>query len=77
MGVGVEEIGNYAFQYCSSLTEVYYKGTASEWGAISIDSWGNTDLTNATRYYYVENEADVPTDGNYWHYVSGVPPKWE
>ena len=44
-------------------------GTADEWSAISIESYNNTYLTSATRYYYIENEADVPTDGgNYWHY---------
>ncbi len=64
----VTSIRRYAFYNCDSLTSVYYKGTSSEWSSISIESF-NEDLTNATRYYYVENEADVPTDGgNYWHY---------
>ena len=64
----VTSIGNSAFYNCDSLKSVYYKGTSSEWSSISIDSF-NADLTNATRYYYIENEADVPTDGgNYWHY---------
>ncbi|MBQ8427738.1 MAG: leucine-rich repeat domain-containing protein, partial [Clostridia bacterium] len=77
IGDSVTSIGYAVFHGCSGLTKVYYQGTASEWGAISIDSY-NTPLTNATRYYYVENEADVPTDGgNYWHYVDGVPTKWE
>ncbi len=64
----VTTIGDYAFSGCSSLTSVYYKGTADDWSNISIGSW-NSYLTDATRYYYVENEADVPTDGGkYWHY---------
>ncbi|MBR2336724.1 MAG: leucine-rich repeat domain-containing protein, partial [Clostridia bacterium] len=76
IGDGVTSIGYDAFYDCYSLTSVYYKGTSSEWSSISIDS-GNSKLTNATRYYYIENEADVPTDGgNYWHYVDGVPTKW-
>ncbi|MBR2336532.1 MAG: leucine-rich repeat domain-containing protein, partial [Clostridia bacterium] len=68
IGDGVTSIGYKAFYDCTSLTSVYYKGTSSEWRSISIDPY-NEDLTNATRYYYIENEADVPTGGgNYWHY---------
>ena len=61
----VTSIGAYAFYGCSSLTSVYYKGTASEWSKISIGSY-NTNLTNATRYYY--SETKPTTSGNYWHY---------
>jgi hypothetical protein len=57
---------------------VYYKGTVETWAQISIDSYDNSCLTNATRYYYIENEADVPTDGgNYWHYdTNGAIAVW-
>ena len=66
-------IGYKEFFSCTSLTNVYYGGTADEWNDISIDSF-NSNLENATRYYYSENE---PTeDGNYWHYVDGVPIIW-
>ena len=76
IGDSVTRIGNSAFYYCSNLTSVYYKGTASDWVDISIESY-NEDLTGATRYYYIENEADLPSDnGNYWHYVDGVPTIW-
>ena len=62
----VTDIGYYAFAN-TSLTSIYYGGTATEWGSVSIGI--NAWTTNATRYYYVENQADVPTDGgNYWHY---------
>ncbi|MBQ9729930.1 MAG: hypothetical protein IJV80_03860, partial [Clostridia bacterium] len=75
-GDSVEYIGSSAFQGCSKLTSVYYKGTASDWLNIEF-GWYNEKLTSATRYYYIENEADVPTDGgNYWHYVDGVPTAW-
>ena len=68
IGDSVTSIGDYAFDGCRSLTEVYYKGTVSDWENISI-GYSNSDLTNATRYYYIENEEDVPTDGGkYWHY---------
>ena len=65
------------FDNCSKLTSVYYGGTAEDWAKISIDSYYNAGLTSATRYYYVENESDLPDDdGNYWHYVDGVPTVW-
>ena len=76
IGDNVQSIGDYAFYDCSSLRNVCYKGTASEWAEISIGSY-NTSLTNATIYYYIENEADLPNDGgNYWHYVDGEPKPW-
>ena len=36
-----------AFGGCTSLTDVYYTGTASDWAKITIEE-GNEDLTNAT-----------------------------
>ena len=70
----VTSIGSSAFYDCYRLTSVYYKGTSEEWGKISIWSY-NDKLKNATLYYYSETE---PTEsGNYWHYVNGVPTKWE
>ena len=72
----VTSIGNGAFYDCSSLESVYYKGTEEDWNEISIED--NDELTNATRYYYIENQEDLPTDGgNYWHYdENGLPMKW-
>ncbi len=62
----VTSIGKEAFAACHDLTSVYYKGDATEWSAISISSVYNSDLQNATRYYYCES---APTRiGNYWHY---------
>ena len=74
IGDGVTSIGDYAFNGCSSLNTAYYNGTADEWGDISIH-YGNDSLKNATRYYYSESEPTVV--GNFWHYVDGVPTKWE
>ena len=64
----VTTIGESAFEYCSNLTIIYYEGTSDEWEDISISDY-NRYLINVTKYYYIENEADVPTDdGKYWHY---------
>ena len=47
---GVTFIGGYAFDDCSSLKTVFYKGTAAQWGKISIGS-DNGYLTSATKIY--------------------------
>ncbi|MCH5163555.1 MAG: leucine-rich repeat protein [Clostridiales bacterium] len=77
----VESIGYFAFQNCYNLEIIFYKGTADEWGSISISS-GNYNLTAATTiYYYSEIEPSVGKkgkyDGNYWHYdENGEPAIW-
>ena len=72
IGNNATSIPSYAFDDCSGLTSVYYKGTAAGWASISIGS-SNSKLTNATRYYYSEEEPPANSDGtdydgNYWHY---------
>ena len=71
----VTSIGAWAFYGCDGLTSVYYTGTPETWEEIAISGF-NFSLTGATRYYYIENEADVPQDGgNYWHYdTDGATP---
>lgn len=69
----VTKITSYAFYKCPSLSTVYYKGTAEEWGAITIGKSGN-DISTAAIYYYSENPP--AEEGDFWHYVSGVPTKW-
>ena len=73
IGNGVTSIGYEVFYNCSGLKTVYYKGTAEQWGNISIGS-GSSDLTGATRYYY--SESKPAESGNYWHYVDGEIVIW-
>ncbi|MBQ1942061.1 MAG: hypothetical protein II368_00235, partial [Clostridia bacterium] len=64
---------------CSSLTHVYYGGTESDWGNISIDSY-NTSLTTAIRYYYSEERPTIVmvVEGMWWHYdEEGNPVIWK
>ena len=69
----VTSIGGNAFSGCSGLVAVYYEGTASSWDSIATSN-GNTNLTDAARYYYSEIQ---PTQtGNWWHREDGVPVAW-
>lgn len=47
----VKTVGENAFYKCTSLTDVYYTGSEEEWKKISINSTGNTPLTNANIHY--------------------------
>ena len=69
----VTSIEDSAFYDCRNLTSVYYTGTEKAWTNITVDTYGNEPLTNATRYYYSESEPALNADGtaydgNYWHY---------
>ena len=53
-----ESIGNYAFYYCESITNVYYAGDINDWVNINFDS------NYANPLYYAENlylEGDIST----------------
>ena len=70
----VTSIGDRAFAECYTLEAVYYRGTATQWQAVTIGSAPFVSTT--TVYYYSESQ---PTDtGNYWHFdTDGVTPiKW-
>ena len=69
----VTSIGFGAFEGCTTLASVYFTGTAEDWNNIYISLY-NSPLTDATIYYYSESQ---PTEeGDYWHYVDGVPTVW-
>lgn len=71
----VTTIGLNAFDGCTNLKTVYYSGTEDDWANITIGS-SNKALTNATRYYYSENQPTIT--GNYWHYdENGNPVMWQ
>ena len=71
----VTNIGDYAFDRCYDLTNVYYTGTEEEYDAITINS-GNTQLSEATVYYFSDSEPQA--NGNYWYYdENGKVKIWE
>ena len=49
----VKNIKNGAFYGCTALADVYYAGTKEEWGSISIVSYYNDCLIDATKHYEV------------------------
>ena len=65
--VSVKTIGGEAFANCSKLKDVYYGGTKTEWGKISIGN-GNDCLLNANIHYKDSPQTglvgDVDGDGN-------------
>lgn len=73
IGTGVERIEWLVFEDCVSLEKIYYTGSESQWNSV-IMKYGNTNLENATCYFYCEEEPT--TEGNRWHYADGVPTEW-
>ena len=55
----LSSIGSWAFYRCYRLVNVYYLGSESDWSGININSSGNTDLTNANRYYITFDDGEV------------------
>lgn len=56
----VSNIGEYVFDGCQNLTNVYYTGTESDWNNIYI-SYGNNYLNNAARIYITETTKETKT----------------
>ncbi len=67
-------IDPHTFKDCNSLKEVYYNGTSKEWNNIMIED-SDLNLTSTEIYYYSEKKPII--SGKYWHYVDGVPTKWD
>ena len=51
IGDSVTSIGDYAFADCAGLENIYYRGTASQWKAISKGSYWNYDTGSYTMTY--------------------------
>ena len=79
----ITTIGESALTRCYALSTVYYCGTATEWKEVecNIGATSNENLDSATKCFYSEippalNNEGTAYNGNYWHYVDGVPTVW-
>jgi len=62
----------WAFYGCSAIANVFYRGNATEWAAITFGS-GNSPVQYGPVSYFSETDPSAP---GYWHYVAGVPTVW-
>jgi hypothetical protein len=76
--VSVKEIRAYPFRGCDSLTHVFFEGSSFSEFIEKIQDLAEVyreELESDPIYYYSET---APTgEGNYWHYVDGIPTPWE
>lgn len=65
-------IEEWAFEECT-VESVFFEGTTEQWSSVEIEG-DNAGLDVAVVYFYT----DIPPadDGNYWHYVNGIPTVW-
>jgi hypothetical protein len=69
----VRSIGYDAFCDCDSLESVFYSGAEDDFANVEIDE-ENGFFEETPKYFYSEEQ---PTEeGDYWHYVDGVPTVW-
>ena len=66
-------VESYVFSGCTNLKNIYYELYEQEWEKIYLYD-GNTLFTSATVYFY--NKTEPTEEGNYWHYVDGIPTIW-
>ena len=60
IGNSVTSIGDYAFDHCDKLKDVYYSGTEKQWNEITIED-KNDPLLNANIHFM---GTDVPAQSN-------------
>ena len=88
----VNNMGSSAFGGCTALSSIVTKNDLTDWSSDTFNGCTNLkDLyfiqggaatypgsmfpSNAVSYFYKETKPT--TEGNYWHYVDGVPTKWD
>ena len=69
---GVLGIWYYAFENCTALGKIFYKGTAEQWEKVYVSH--PSDISGAAVYFYSESEPSE--SGHYWHYDAGLPAIW-
>ena len=70
----IRDISDDAFDDCISLEYIYYLGTEKEWNRLQF-RLGDNEIVNKNIVYY-HSETQPTVEGNFWHYVDGVPTPW-
>ena len=74
-GAALKKIGKNVTSSCPSARRIFYKGTITEWNAISINTTNSAPF-NQIPYIFSENKPSA--EGNYWHYAgNGEPIVWD
>ena len=69
--VTVESI--YSSSFASSTAKVFYEGTKADWEKVTVTTGVNGAIEEQIVFY---SESAPTTEGNFWHYVDGVPTAW-
>ena len=76
MPISVKNIDVAAFNECFVLN-LYYLGTSIDWNKITMTrTESETEDSDWLDKVYFYSEARPTSEGQYWHYVDGVPSKW-
>ncbi|MCD8207018.1 MAG: leucine-rich repeat domain-containing protein [Bacteroidales bacterium] len=67
--VSLTSIEEGAFDGCSGIKSVYYKGSEDEWNKIKIEKNGNDALLGAEILFYSSEKPTRP--GKFWHFQDG------
>ncbi|MBO5396012.1 MAG: hypothetical protein J6A97_03930 [Clostridia bacterium] len=65
---------NSNFDSHAEINTVFYGGTEEEWNNLIETGSDIAPLVLAEKYFYSENQPIE--EGNYWHYVDGLPVAW-
>ena len=72
----VKTIGAYAFEYCSSLENIYYDGTFEDWCNISFEEFGWGSPSNPMRYadniYFLDDNGNIEHNGKRYSMLKEV-----
>jgi hypothetical protein len=69
IGTGIKYIDR---NFDRTTTAMFYAGTEEQWANVIIASF-NYALDNPPAFY---SESQPTIEGNFWHYVDGVPTLW-
>ena len=74
-GTALTKIGKSVTSGCTSARRIFYKGSITDWNAISINSTNSRPFDQVPYIY----SASRPTqEGNYWYYsANGEPVVWD